>query len=135
VSALKLPDLRREKVVLFHLVFADASEVVLQVPPREAGQPSNTFSFDLSDPQDSGWFQGLPNYRTLQDKLMLYGHAAYYPRTGTVQPLEDKELKEPTVVQQAIEGAEAQKDRGLLGKWAGVKKGVRRTRLGPFGKG
>ncbi len=133
MSGLKLPEIRRERVVLFHLQYPDSTtDLVLQIPPKEKGKPSNTFSIDLKKPVEMEWVRRLRNYRLLLDELNLYGHAAFYPVTGLVRSIEDKDAKNPTIIQIALEEAKQDKEKGPLCKWADVKPGATRTRLSPF---
>ena len=135
MNTLNLPDLRREKVVLFHIQYPDSStDVVLQILPKEKGKPSNTFYLDLEKGEVQGWFRALPGHKEIKTILGLYGHAAYYPSSGNVKAIEDRELQNSTLIEATLAGATAERSgKNLLGKWDSVVPGARRTRRTPFG--
>ena len=129
---LELPDIRQEKVVVFHLQEDSPTDVVLQIPPKEKTQRSNTYAIDLLEPKDSAWVTALRNGRKLLDKLNVEGHVAYFPLSGQCVPLDDKFTRNLTIIEEARILADLEKTEGPLNKWANFPVGVRQTRPIPF---
>lgn len=133
MMALELPDIRKEKVVLFHLQSVDSGDdVVLQIPPKQKRKQSDTFTMDLSTAEHYAWMRGLNEGKTLIDRLRLNGHVAYFPASGKVVSLEDKSLEKMTIVQEARELAELENNEGPLNRWSDFPVGVKQTRYNPF---
>lgn len=123
-----LPDIRGSETVLFHRDADLPSEwIVLQVPVSDKVHKSNTFRIDLSKGEDRAWFYGIEAHRRISDALGLYGHVIYFPGTGEVVPVEDRQVEEMTLAQLFFASAK-QEQAGRKRRWADVPLGVRRKR-------
>lgn len=132
---LDLPDVRNEKVILLHLQLdGDGTDAILQIPPKDRGKRSNTYSLDLSEPKDFAWISGLKNGKILIDRLRLHGHVAFFPSSGASFPLEDKFIEKLSAIQEARQLVELEKNEGPLNKWSGFPVGARQVRPTIFGK-
>lgn len=123
-----LPNISDLETVLFHRDLDLPSEwIVLQVPVKDRTHKSNTFRLDLEKRDDRAWFHNIDTHRRISDALSMYGHAIYFPKTGEVIPIEDKQVQEMTLTQ--LYFSEATPERAeRKRRWTDVPLGTRRKR-------
>jgi hypothetical protein len=83
---LPLPQLSKEKVVIFHLnQMEDRHLVVLQIPRGK--DRSLTYSLRLDSERDFLYIKNLKNGMKVIDLLRLDSHVAFFPATGECRKL------------------------------------------------
>jgi hypothetical protein len=117
----KLVDL--PEVVLFHHEHPSDRRLLLQVPTGP--DDGETYIVRLDETEHRLWFERLPNYKALRDRLSYEMHVAFYPQSGTVMTLEDPD--EVHWVQQAFAAAHQTTQNPISGMFA--RRSLRRNRI------